>query len=148
MKVCSGGIVGLGEPRKDRIGLLQRLATMPIHSRICANQHVGSNWRHTTGRCWKLDVTEWIRTIAVARIIMPHSHIRPSAVVGQFLTQTKHLHGGYKLVSQVRNYWPHQMAGEGKDRQLFTKLGLVAEPPKPTVADLSLDAMALIPKSC
>jgi biotin synthase len=33
-------------------------------------------------------------------------------------------------------------AGEGKDRQLFTKLGLVAEKPKPTVADLSLDAMA------
>lgn len=144
MKVCSGGIVGLGEKKEDRIGLLQELATMPIHPESVPINMLVPIEGTPLADVEKLDVTEWIRTIAVARIIMPHSYIRLSAgrealsdsdQALAFMAGANSLFSGEKLLTTPN-------AGEGKDRQLFTKLGLVAEKPKPTVADLSLDAMA------
>ena len=79
MKVCSGGIVGLGESRNDRIGLLQELATMPVHPESVPINMLVPIEGTPLAEVEKLDVTEWIRTIAVARIIMPHSYIRLSA---------------------------------------------------------------------
>lgn len=93
----------------------------------------------------KLDVTEWIRTIAVARIIMPHSYIRLSAgrealsdsdQALAFMAGANSLFSGEKLLTTPN-------AGDGRDKQLFQKLGLIPEKPKPSVAELSTDAMSL-----
>ena len=89
-------------------------------------------------------MTEWIRTIAVARIIMPKSYIRLSAgreslsdsdQALAFMAGANSLFSGEKLLTTPN-------AGEGRDKQLFSKLGLVAEKAKPTVAEISVDAMA------
>ena len=144
MKVCSGGIVGLGESRNDRIGLLQELATMPVHPESVPINMLVPIEGTPLAEVEKLDVTEWIRTIAVARIIMPHSYIRLSAgreslsdsdQALAFMAGANSLFSGDKLLTTPN-------AGEGKDQVLFAKLGLTAEKPKPTVAELSIDAMS------
>ncbi|WP_087547518.1 biotin synthase BioB [Acinetobacter sp. WCHA39] len=144
MKVCSGGIVGLGESRNDRIGLLQELATMPVHPESVPINMLVPIEGTPLAEVEKLDVTEWIRTIAVARIIMPHSYIRLSAgreslsdsdQALAFMAGANSLFSGDKLLTTPN-------AGEGKDQVLFAKLGLSAEKPKPTVAELSIDAMS------
>ncbi|ENX22186.1 biotin synthase [Acinetobacter vivianii] len=144
MKVCSGGIVGLGESRDDRIGLLHELATMPVHPESVPINMLVPIEGTPLADVEKLDVTEWIRTIAVARIIMPHSYIRLSAgreslsdsdQALAFMAGANSLFSGDKLLTTPN-------AGEGKDQILFAKLGLTAEKPKPTVAELSVDAMS------
>jgi len=79
MKTCSGGIVGMGESRAQRAGLLQALANLPAHpDSVPINRLVqvpGTPLAGTT----ELDPFEFVRTIAVARLIMPKSMIRLSA---------------------------------------------------------------------
>lgn len=144
MKVCSGGIVGLGETRNDRIGLLHELSTMPVHPESVPINMLVPIEGTPLADVEKLDVTEWIRTIAVARIIMPHSYIRLSAgreslsdsdQALAFMAGANSLFSGDKLLTTPNT-------GEGKDQVLFAKLGLTAEKPKPTVAELSIDAMS------
>jgi len=144
MKVCSGGIVGLGETRNDRIGLLHELSTMLVHPESVPINMLVPIEGTPLADVEKLDVTEWIRTIAVARIIMPHSYIRLSAgreslsdsdQALAFMAGANSLFSGDKLLTTPN-------AGEGKDQVLFAKLGLTAEKPKPTVAELSIDAMS------
>ncbi len=144
MKVCSGGIVGLGETRNDRIGLLHELSTMPVHPESVPINMLVPIEGTPLADVEKLDVSEWIRTIAVARIIMPHSYIRLSAgreslsdsdQALAFMAGANSLFSGDKLLTTPN-------AGEGKDQVLFAKLGLTAEKPKPTVAELSIDAMS------
>lgn len=144
MKVCSGGIVGLGENRNDRIGLLYELATLAIHPESVPINMLVPIEGTPLADVEKLDTIEWVRTIAVARIIMPNSYIRLSAgreslsdtdQALAFMAGANSLFSGEKLLTTPN-------AGEGQDRQLFQKLGLVAEKAKPTVAELSVDAMA------
>ena len=79
MKVCSGGIVGMGEGEKDRIGLLLQLANMPVHPEsVPINMLVRVEGTPLEAEA-DLDPFDFIRTIAVARIIMPQSHVRLSA---------------------------------------------------------------------
>ena len=145
MKVCSGGIVGLGENRNDRVGLLQELATLPMHPESVPINMLVPIEGTPLAEVEKLDVIEWIRTIAVARIIMPNSYIRLSAgreslsdsdQALAFMAGANSLFSGEKLLTTPN-------AGEGKDKQLFQKLGLVPERAKPTVSELSVDAMAM-----
>jgi biotin synthase len=79
MKTCSGGIVGMGETRGQRAGLLQALANLPSHpDSVPINRLVrveGTPLAETA----ELDPFEFVRTIAVARIIMPRSMVRLSA---------------------------------------------------------------------
>ncbi len=145
MKVCSGGIVGLGEDTQDRIGLLHELATLPLHPESVPINMLVPIEGTPLAEVEKLDVIEWIRTIAVARIIMPNSYIRLSAgreslsdsdQALAFMAGANSLFSGEKLLTTPN-------AGEGKDKQLFQKLGLVPERAKPTVSELSVDAMAM-----
>ncbi|MHA3057788.1 biotin synthase BioB [Acinetobacter sp. ANC 4641] len=143
LKVCSGGIVGLGEQKQDRIGLLHELATLPIHPESVPINMLVPIEGTPLEEVEKLEVTEWIRTIAVARIIMPKSYIRLSAgreslsdtdQAMAFMAGANSLFSGEKLLTTPN-------AGEGRDKVLFNKLGLVAEKPKPSAAELSVDAM-------
>mgnify|MGYP003488225939 FL=1 len=145
LKVCSGGIVGLGEETKDRIGLLFELATLPIHPESVPINMLVPMKGTPLAEVDKLDVTEWIRTIAVARIIMPKSYIRLSAgreslsdadQALAFMAGANSLFSGGKLLTTPNT-------AQGKDQQLFQKLGLHAEKAKPQLAELTVDAMAV-----
>jgi len=79
MNVCSGGIVGMGEGRSDRAGMLTTLANMPSHPEsVPINMLVQVEGTPLTGTS-ALDILEFVRTIAVARIMMPQSFVRLSA---------------------------------------------------------------------
>ncbi|MBZ0217116.1 MAG: biotin synthase BioB [Fimbriimonadaceae bacterium] len=79
INVCCGGIVGMGESEQDRISMLHTLATLPEHpGSVPINMLVpvpGTPFADSA----KLDIFDFIRTIAVARILMPASRVRLSA---------------------------------------------------------------------
>ncbi|KRF02178.1 biotin synthase [Frateuria sp. Soil773] len=79
LKTCCGGIVGMGESRGQRAGLLQTLANLPEHPQsVPINQLVQVEGTPLAGT-GALDPFEFVRTIAVARILMPASMVRLSA---------------------------------------------------------------------
>ncbi len=79
MKVCCGGILGLGETREDRAGLLHQLATMLPHPESIPLNHLIKISGTPLENAASVSILEWIRTIAVARILMPKSFVRLSA---------------------------------------------------------------------
>lgn len=146
LNVCSGGIVGLGEGKQDRIGLLYELATMPIHPESVPINMLVPIEGTPLADVKKLDVIDWIRTIAVARLIMPKSYIRLSAgreslsdsdQALAFMAGANSLFSGDKLLTAPNS-------GEGKDKVLFAKLGLKAEVAKPSAKELAVDAMQIV----
>ncbi len=79
LRVCCGGIIGMGEASDDRSELLHTLATLPEHpGSVPINQLVQIEGTPLHGT-EPLDPLEFVRTIAVARILMPRSHVRLSA---------------------------------------------------------------------
>ena len=84
INVCSGGIVGMGETREDRIGFLHALATMahpesvPINALVPIKGTPLGDMLADTPMA-KIDEIEFVRTVAVARILMPQSMVRLSA---------------------------------------------------------------------
>jgi len=79
MKTCCGGIVGIGETREQRAGLLQTLANLPEHPQsVPINRLVQVEGTPLAGTAL-LDPFEFVRTIAVARLLMPASMVRLSA---------------------------------------------------------------------
>lgn len=146
LKVCSGGIVGLGESREDRIGLLHELATLPLHPESVPINMLVPIEGTPLAQVEKLDVVEWIRTIAVARLIMPQSYIRLSAgrealtdsdQALAFMAGANSIFSGEKLLTTAN-------AGENRDHALFQKLGLTIEAAKPSIKQLSVDAMLTV----
>ena len=79
MKICSGGILGMGETAKDRYGLLMQLANMPVQPESVPINMLVKVEGTPLENVDDLDHLEFIRTIAVARIMMPKSHVRLSA---------------------------------------------------------------------
>jgi biotin synthase len=129
--VCCGGIVGLGESREDRVGLIHALATLPVHPEsVPINALVGEGTRAVAEAPQKLDPLEFVRTIAVARITMPGSMVRLSAGREEmsdetqalcFLAGANSIFCGPKLLTT-----PNPEADS--DRQLFANLGLTPMP--------------------
>jgi biotin synthase len=133
INVCCGGIVGMGETREDRIGFLHALATMPHPESVPINALVpvkgtvlGDMLADTP--LAKIDEIEFVRTVAVARIVMPHSMVRLSAgresmsEVCQalcFMAGANSIFTGDRLLTAPN-------AGDDKDAALFAKLGVVA----------------------
>ena len=76
IKVCSGGIVGMGEKREDRIGLLMELANLPSHPDSVPINMLVKIAGTPLGDVDELEPFEFVRTVAVARIIMPKSFVR------------------------------------------------------------------------
>lgn len=79
MKICSGGILGLGEAAGDRIGLLLQLANLPQPPESVPINMLVKVEGTPLEDVDDLDPLEFIRIIAVARILMPRSHVRLSA---------------------------------------------------------------------
>lgn len=91
ISVCSGGILGMGESRADRASMLRELAILPKHpDSVPINLLVQVEGTPLFGT-EELDPFEFIRTIAVARILMPGSHVRLSAGRAQMNDQMQAL---------------------------------------------------------
>jgi len=126
MKTCCGGIVGMGETRQQRIGLLLALANLPAHpDSVPINRLVQVPGTPLHGSA-ELDPFEFVRVIAVARIIMPHSMIRLSAGRESmsdelqalcFMAGANSIFYGEKLLTTPN---PDQ----NNDQALFARLGL------------------------
>jgi len=79
LKVCCGGIIGMGEELRDRVEMLHTLATLPAHpDSVPINQLVQVEGTPLAGAP-AVDPLDFVRVIAVARILMPASYVRLSA---------------------------------------------------------------------
>jgi biotin synthase len=79
MSVCCGGIVGMGESRADRAGLLHSLATLPAHPESLPVNALVPIPGTPLGDSDPIDGLEFVRTIAVARLVCPKSMVRIAA---------------------------------------------------------------------
>ena len=77
--VCSGGIIGMGEQRADRVGMLWTLATLEEHPDSVPVNMLAETEGTPLGHSTPLEPLELVRTVAVARILMPRSMVRLSA---------------------------------------------------------------------
>ena len=126
INVCSGGIIGMGESRNQRAGLLAQLANMerpPESVPINLLTQVEGTPLHGTD---VLDPMEFVRTIAAARIIMPTSYVRLSAGRQSmhegiqalcFLAGANSIFYGEKLLTTAN-------PEASEDKKLFAKLGI------------------------
>ncbi|MGA9855017.1 MAG: biotin synthase BioB [Gammaproteobacteria bacterium] len=129
MHVCCGGIIGMGESRNDHAAMLHTLASLPEHPEsVPINQLVQVEGTPLHGR-EAVDPFDFIRVIAVARILMPKAHVRLSAGRAQmhdemqalaFFAGANSIFYGEKLLTTAN---PEQDA----DRRLFARLGIHAE---------------------
>lgn len=129
MKVCSGGIVGLGETVTDRAGLLVQLANLPVPPEsVPINMLVkvkGTPLADNEDVC----PFDFIRTIAVARIMMPASYVRLSAGREQMNEQTQAMcfMAGANSIFYGCKLLTTPNPEEDNDLRLFRKLGLNPE---------------------
>ncbi len=131
INVCCGGIVGMGETPADRAGLLHVLATLPEHPQsVPVNQLVRVAGTPLADAA-PLDPFDFVRTVAVARILMPRAHVRLSAGRGEmsdelqalcFLAGANSIFYGEKLLTTGNPDTLH-------DRRLFERLQIRAEAP-------------------
>lgn len=129
MKVCSGGIVGLGESANDRSGLLVQLANMPKHPESVPINKLVKVQGTPLENVDDLDEFEFIRTIAVARIMMPQSHVRLSAGREKMNEQTQALcfMAGANSIFYGCKLLTTPNPEENADMKLFNKLGINRE---------------------
>lgn len=128
VKVCCGGILGLGETREDRIGLLWELANLPEHpDSVPINELVPVPGTPLAEQgVEKVDPFEFVRTIAVARILMPKAMVRLSAgrtAMSDELQAMCFMAGANSLFTGDRLLTTGNPAFE-KDRELLDRLGM------------------------
>ena len=127
MKVCAGGILGLGESREDRAGLLMQLANLEHHPEsVPVNMLVKIKGTPLEAE-EELEPFEFIRTIAVARIMMPESFVRLSAGREAMNEQMQSLCflAGANSIFYGERLLTTENVGEDNDVVLFEKLGIV-----------------------
>lgn len=129
MKVCCGGIVGMGEEQLDRAGLLQQLANMPEHPESVPINMLVKVEGTPLDKQDDLDPFEFIRTIAVARILMPASHVRLSAGREKMNDQTQSLafFAGANSIFYGEKLLTTANPETSKDMLLFKRLGINPE---------------------
>ncbi|WP_370685877.1 biotin synthase BioB [Sulfurirhabdus autotrophica] len=124
--VCCGGIVGLGESRGQRAGLIAQLANLdPAPESVPINMLVQVEGTPAHGN-EALDQLEFVRTIAIARITMPKSFVRLSAGREEMseAIQTLCFLGGANSIFYGEKLLTTSNPGEDKDRALMDKLGM------------------------
>ena len=126
INVCSGGILGLGEARKDRCSLLIQLANMVKHpDSVPINMLVQVEGTPLYGQD-EIEPLEFIRTVAVARILMPHSVVRLSAGREEMSNEMQALcfFAGANSVFYGERLLTTEGASAQADQKLFASLGL------------------------
>ncbi|MTI14226.1 biotin synthase BioB [Sansalvadorimonas verongulae] len=129
MKICSGGILGMGESVRDRAGLLVNLANLPVHPESVPINMLVKVDGTPLDNVDDLEPFEFIRCIAVARIMMPKSHVRLSAgreEMNEQMQSMAFLAGANSIFyGECLLTTPNPAAH--KDRLLFEKLGIRPE---------------------
>jgi biotin synthase len=129
LKVCCGGIVGMGESVRDRAELLRTLANLAPHPESVPINRLVRVAGTPLGDATDVDPFDFVRTIAVARVLMPGAQVRLSAGRTDmsdelqalcFLAGANSIFCGEKLLTTGNP----EMA---RDRRLFERLGLTAE---------------------
>ncbi len=129
MQVCCGGIVGMGEAPDDRAAMLHALATLPVHPESVPINRLVRVPGTPLADAPPIDPFDFVRTIAVARILMPRAHVRLSAGRAEmndelqalcFLAGANSIFYGEKLLTTGNPDCAH-------DARLFERLNLVVE---------------------
>jgi biotin synthase len=129
LKVCCGGIVGMGESLDDRVGLLHTLASLPEHPESVPINRLVRVAGTPLADGADVDPFDFVRTIAVARVLMPRAQVRLSAGRESmsdelqalcFLAGANSIFYGEKLLTTGN-------PDVARDRGLFERLGLTAE---------------------
>jgi len=126
MKVCAGGILGMGETTDDRISMLVTLANLPEPPEsVPVNMLIpipGSRLANSE----PVDPIEFVRTIALARILMPRAHVRLSAGRTQMSDEMQALcfFAGANSIFSGDTLLTADNPGEDHDTALFRRLGL------------------------
>ncbi|USD39783.1 biotin synthase BioB [Ferrimonas kyonanensis] len=129
MKVCSGGIIGMGESASDRAGLLVELANLPTHPESVPINMLVKVKGTPMENLDDVEPFDFIRLVAIARIMMPKSAVRLSAGRENmneqmqalcFMAGANSVFYGCKLLTTPN-------PAEDKDLQLFNKLGINSE---------------------
>jgi biotin synthase len=142
MKICCGGIVGMGEEEHDRAGLLVTLANLPEHPESVPINLLVKVEGTPLADAPDLDPFDFIRTIAVARIMLPQSHVRLSAGRETMNEQTQALAflAGANSIFYGEKLLTTANPEADKDRALFAKLGIS---PAPYEGDSSSEEVSL-----
>ncbi|BFM05929.1 biotin synthase BioB [Halioxenophilus aromaticivorans] len=129
MKVCSGGIVGMGEEETDRAGMLQQLANMPEHPDSVPINMLVKVTGTPLAENDDIDPFEFIRTVAVARIMMPKSYVRLSAGREEMNEQMQALafFAGANSIFYGEKLLTTPNPAANQDMMLFAKLGIQPE---------------------
>jgi biotin synthase len=126
INVCCGGIIGMGEGVQDRAGLLMELANLPRHPEsVPINMLVQVQGTPLFGQD-KLDSLEFVRMIAVARIMMPQSFVRLSAGRNEMSDETQALcfFAGANSIFYGEKLLTTENPEADHDRRLFQRLGI------------------------
>ncbi|MGH8528537.1 MAG: biotin synthase BioB [Nevskiales bacterium] len=129
IKVCCGGIVGMGEQPADRAELLRQLANLPEHPEsVPINNLVQVTGTPLQGT-EQLDPLEFVRTIAVARMLMPKAYVRLSAGREQMSDELQALcfFAGANSIFYGDKLLTTHNPQNARDRALFARLGVLAE---------------------
>jgi biotin synthase len=129
IKVCSGGILGLGETDADRIDMLVTLANLPEHpDSVPINMLMAIEGTPLEG-AEKVDAIGFVRAIALARIMMPKSYVRLSAGRSEMSDELQAwcFFAGANSIFCGEQLLTANNPGEDADDVLFAKLGLKAE---------------------
>jgi biotin synthase len=142
INVCCGGIVGMGETENDRVSLLQQLANLPTHPEsVPINMLVQVEGTPLHG-VEKIEALDFVRTIAVARILMPKSVVRLSAGRTEMSDEHQALcfFAGANSIFHGDKLLTTSNPDENQDRQLFDRLGI--NTPATTASDEPRTALA------
>ena len=126
INVCSGGIVGMGEDRGDRVSLLQQLANLPRHPEsVPINMLVQVEGTPLHG-VDEIEPLEFVRCIAVARILMPASVVRLSAGRTDMSDELQAMcfFAGANSIFYGDRLLTTDNPDENHDQQLFERLGI------------------------
>lgn len=144
MHVCCGGIIGMGESVPDRAAMLHTLATLPEHPEsVPINRLVQVEGTPLSGRA-DVDPFDFIRVIAVARILMPRSHVRLSAGRAQMSDEMQALafFAGANSIFYGEKLLTTENSQQSADRRLFARLGIHAEPHAAVAGHAQVNAAA------
>ena len=124
--VCCGGIVGMGEERRDRAGMLRTLASLPKHPESVPINLLVKVKGTPLAQVDELDPFEFVRTIAVARIVLPRSFVRLSAGREHMSDELQALcfFAGANSIFYGEKLLTTNNPEADKDRRLFARLGI------------------------
>ncbi|MCG7971662.1 MAG: biotin synthase BioB, partial [Candidatus Thiodiazotropha taylori] len=129
INVCSGGILGMGESRRDRASMLRELVNLPKHPESVPINMLVKIEGTPLSQVEDLDPLEFVRSIAVARILMPNSYVRLSAGRGEMSDEMQALCflAGANSIFYGERLLTTDNPEADRDRALLQRLGMKTE---------------------